>query len=69
MAYIHKYGKKLIGLTGTLGSAAERDLLSTAYGVKFFSVPTYIEKEFYLYPGTVVPEEQHKMAVSYAALQ
>lgn len=45
IGYIRKY-KKIFGLTGTLGSMAERDLLSTAYNVNFAKIPTYKTKKF-----------------------
>lgn len=55
-SYISKYKGKIFGLTGTLGSEAERSLLSYIYGVDFFSVPTYKEKNFLFYGGRIVED-------------
>lgn len=56
-AYIGKYGDKIFGLTGTLGSKAEQDLLSSIYNVDYARVPTYKTKLFDEMKGIVVADE------------
>lgn len=46
VGYINLYGKKILGLTGTLGSVAERSLLSMIYDVDYNKIPTYKAKQF-----------------------
>lgn len=46
LGYIKFYGDEIYGLTGTLGSKAEQNLLSKVYNVDFSKVPTYKEKIF-----------------------
>ena len=57
-AYIGKYGNKIFGLTGTLGSKAEQDLLSSIYNVDYARIPTFKSKIFDEYKGIAVPDEQ-----------
>ena len=56
-AYIGKYGNKIFGLTGTLGSKAEQDLLSSIYNVDYARVPTYKKKVFKELKGIVVADD------------
>ena len=39
MSYFTQFKGSMYGLTGTLGSKAECDLLATLYGVEFFKLP------------------------------
>lgn len=55
IGYIRKY-KSICGLTGTLGSRAERQLLSTAYEVSFASLPTFRTKRFRELPLCAINE-------------
>ncbi|AFC70032.1 preprotein translocase subunit SecA [Rickettsia amblyommatis] len=57
LSYINKYGKKIFGLTGTLGSTAEQELLSSIYNVGYAKIPTYKEKKFIEIDGEVVDDE------------
>ncbi|XP_008217333.1 uncharacterized protein LOC103318031 [Nasonia vitripennis] len=63
-AYIGKYGNKIFGLTGTLGSKAEQDLLSSIYNVDYARVPTYKTKVFKELKGVVVPDEEWSFEVA-----
>lgn len=45
VSFLRRY-RTLYGLTGTLGSQSERDLLKKIYGVEFVSVPTAEPKKF-----------------------
>lgn len=49
---------KLYGLTGTLGSDADRELLSKVYGADFFQLPRYASNRFYEELGEVVETEE-----------
>jgi hypothetical protein len=57
LGYINKYGDKIFGLTGTLGSEAEQELLSSIYNVSYAKIPTYKEKKFIEIDGEVVDDE------------
>jgi hypothetical protein len=57
LGYINKYGDKIFGLTGTLGSEAEQELLSSIYNVSYAKIPTYKEKKFIEIDGDVVDDE------------
>ncbi|UCM86432.1 MAG: hypothetical protein LF885_07150 (plasmid) [Rickettsia endosymbiont of Culicoides impunctatus] len=54
--YIKKYGSKIFGMTGTLGSNAEKSLLSEIYNVDHTEIPTYKEKRFAELPGIIVKD-------------
>jgi preprotein translocase subunit SecA len=56
-AYIGKYGNRIFGLTGTLGSKAEQELLSSIYNVDYARVPTYKAKRFREYAGIVACDD------------
>ncbi|XP_055523905.1 uncharacterized protein LOC129717778 [Wyeomyia smithii] len=57
LGYINKYGTRIFGLTGTLGSEAEQKLLASVYNVGFARIPTYKEKKFYEIGGEVVDDD------------
>ncbi|XP_053695325.1 uncharacterized protein LOC128742863 [Sabethes cyaneus] len=57
LGYINKYGSRIFGLTGTLGSEAEQQLLASIYNVGFARIPTYKEKKFLELGGEVVDDE------------
>jgi len=57
LGYINKYGDKIFGLTGTLGSEAEQELLSSIYNVHYAKIPTYKEKKFIEIDGEVIDDE------------
>ncbi|WP_375326320.1 hypothetical protein [Candidatus Tisiphia endosymbiont of Nemotelus uliginosus] len=56
MHYIKKYGNKIFGMTGTLGSNTEKSLLSEIYKVVHTEIPTYKEKRFMELPGIIVKD-------------
>ncbi|XP_055692689.1 uncharacterized protein LOC129795438 [Lutzomyia longipalpis] len=57
LGYIKKYGSRIYGLTGTLGSESEQELLSSIYNVGFAAIPTYREKKFEEIEGEVVDDD------------
>ncbi|KAJ8664759.1 hypothetical protein QAD02_006421 [Eretmocerus hayati] len=63
-AFIGKYLNKIFGLTGTLGSRAEQDLLSAIYNVDYARLPTYKKKIFVEYPGVAVPDDDWSFEVA-----
>ncbi|WP_341757413.1 helicase-related protein [Candidatus Tisiphia endosymbiont of Ditula angustiorana] len=56
MHYIKKYGSKIFGMTGTLGSNAEKSLLSKIYNVDHTEIPTYKEKKFTELAGIIIKD-------------
>ena len=58
LGYIHKYGSEIYGLTGTLGSVAEQELLSTIYSIDYAKIPTYKVKKFKELPYVVEQDSQ-----------
>lgn len=57
LGYIKKYGNKIYGLTGTLGSQSEQKLLSSIYNVSYSKIPTYREKNFVELEGEIIDDE------------
>lgn len=53
---IKKYGSKIFGMTGTLGSNAEESLLSEIYNVDHTEIPTYKEKKFTELTGIIIKD-------------
>ncbi|CAG8752309.1 28730_t:CDS:2, partial [Gigaspora margarita] len=53
LGYFKKYSAKIYGMTGTIGSEAEQDLLSSIYEIDFGFIPTYKEKQFKEIEGIV----------------
>ena len=47
VAFFQRYGANVFGLTGTLGSAAEQDVLASAFGIDFFRVPRFKPELFH----------------------
>ncbi|KAJ3651316.1 hypothetical protein Zmor_017366 [Zophobas morio] len=59
IGYIKKYqDKNIFGMTGTLGSQAEQQLLSKVYNVNYAKIPTYKTKVFEEYPMVVVDDDK-----------
>ncbi len=46
MSYFHRYGNKIYGMTGTLGSANSQNLLKSTYQIDVAFIPTYKFKKF-----------------------
>lgn len=58
MHYIKKYGTNIFGMTGTLGSQAEKELLSEIYNVDCAIIPTYKDKKFEELEGQIVADNK-----------
>lgn len=41
LTYFKKFSNRIFGITGTLGSSNERDLLSITYDVDYFFLPRF----------------------------
>ena len=68
LGYVTKYGGKLFGVTGTLGSDAERELLGAVFNLEFSIIPPYKEKIFQEFPGRIIEDEQFINGIAIAAL-
>ncbi|WP_341757414.1 hypothetical protein [Candidatus Tisiphia endosymbiont of Ditula angustiorana] len=66
--YIKKYGSKLSGVTGTLGSEPERNLLGSVFNLGFSVIPPFKPKQFIQFPGKVSADDQFVNDVAIAAL-
>ncbi|CAG8762971.1 17860_t:CDS:2, partial [Dentiscutata erythropus] len=58
LRYFKKYGTKIYGMTGTIGSKEEQDLLSSIYEINFGFIPTYKVKQFKEIDGIVASDKQ-----------
>ncbi|EFA05253.1 uncharacterized protein LOC103313326 [Tribolium castaneum] len=61
--YIQKYAK-IFGVTGTLGSTTEQDLLSHVYNVTFAKIPTHKPKSFTEEPPIVTKDNSWDLEVT-----
>lgn len=52
--YVKMYGHRVIGMTGTLGSQSEIDLLRRVYGTTAFRMPRFKEERYYEEPAFVL---------------
>jgi preprotein translocase subunit SecA len=59
VSYFKRYGNNIYGMTGTLGSAESKKLLSEVYNVSCASVPTYRQKQFIELTPIIAHEESH----------
>ncbi|CAG8617162.1 6790_t:CDS:2, partial [Dentiscutata heterogama] len=57
LRYFKKYGAKIYGMTGTVGSKEEQDLLSSIYKIDFGFIPTYKAKQFKELEGIVANDK------------
>jgi hypothetical protein len=58
IGYIKNYkDKNIFGLTGTLGSRAEQELLSNIYNIDYAKLPTYKPKQFKEVPGVIAEDD------------
>ena len=55
--YSNSSHNNILGLTGTLGSDSEQNLLSSIYNVSFQKIPTYREKQFQELEGQIVQDK------------
>lgn len=67
IGYIKKY-QRIFGLSGTLGSLAEQDLLSSAYSIQFAKVSTYRTKKFHELPLLVAHDLSSGVAIEVAMM-
>lgn len=58
MGYIKKYGHKIFGMSGTLGSNSESKLLADIYQLDCARIPTYKAKQFTELPAVQVEDKQ-----------
>ena len=59
---------RVLGVTGTLGSDAERDLLGEIFTLEFSIISTYKPKQFELFPGRIVADDKFVNTVAVSAL-
>jgi len=69
VGYIKKYGNKIFGLTGTLGSSAEQDLLSTMYNLDYAKISTFKEKKLKELTGQVIQDSDWDFEVANDAIE
>jgi len=69
ISYIKKYGNKIYGLTGTLGSEAEQELISSVYNVDYCKIPVYKPKQFLEEDGIVVADNEWEAEIAVDALK
>lgn len=60
---------KIFGLTGTLGSEAEQDLLSFIYNVNYAIIPPYKQKNFSKLPSVIIKDEALAQNISLFTLK
>lgn len=65
---MRKYKNKISGVTGTLGSEPERQLLGSVFALSFSVIPTYKTRVFHQFAGRVVEDVKFNSAVALAAL-
>ena len=58
MTYFKRYGKNIVGLTGSIGSNTEQAILDDVYKVKFFELPRFKAELFKQLPANVYTNEQ-----------
>jgi preprotein translocase subunit SecA len=68
LGYVKKYGNKILGLTGTLGSQAEQEMLGEIYKLSFSKMPPYKESKFKNFDGVIIEDEKFCNEVALAAL-
>ncbi|CAG8560584.1 14360_t:CDS:2 [Racocetra fulgida] len=57
LRYFKKYRTKIYGMTGTVGSKEEQDLISSIYKIDFGFIPTYKAKQFKELEGIVASDK------------
>lgn len=66
--YIKRYGCKLSGVTGTLGSKPERNLLASVFNLEFSVIPPHKPKQFIQLDGKICADDKFVNDVAAAAL-
>jgi hypothetical protein len=70
IGYIKKYEhKNIFGVTGTLGSRAEQELLSKIYDINYAKLPTYKHKNFKEIPGLIANNSSWDRRVTVEVLE
>jgi preprotein translocase subunit SecA len=70
IGYIKNYqDKNIFGLTGTLGSSAEQELLSHIYNINYAKLPTYKQKKFEEIPGLIADDSSWDRRVAIEVLE
>jgi len=69
ISYIKKYGNKIYGLTGTLGSESEQELISSVYNIDYCKIPVYKPKQFLEDAGIVVADNDWETEITVNALE
>ena len=64
MAFIKLY-KKVLGVSGTLGTEADREFMEPYYAVKFVKIPTFHQKLFYEFDGLLLDGEDEWVSAIY----
>ena len=64
MAFIKLY-KKVLGVSGTLGSDADKEFMEKNYAVKFVTIPTFHQKLFYELDGLLLDGEDEWVSAIY----
>ncbi|XP_066925702.1 uncharacterized protein [Clytia hemisphaerica] len=57
VSFFRKYNDKIFGLTGTLGSEVDRDLLKEIYSVEYATIPSFKPSKFKEYPSMAFTNE------------
>lgn len=68
LGYIKKYRSNIYGLTGTMGSKAEQELIKEVYNVEFDKIPTYKVKNFIELEGIIESNGEWAYRVAEEAL-
>ncbi len=68
LGYIRNYENNMLGLTGTLGSFAEQNLLSFLYNLDFSIVPTHMNKNLENHGIHIISDERFIEDLAYRAL-
>ncbi|CDW85763.1 preprotein translocase subunit-like protein [Stylonychia lemnae] len=61
LKYFQNYKGKIYGLTGTLGSKVERNLLNNLYSLKFFNLPRFTQSSYIQNDPIIVPTLQAQL--------
>jgi preprotein translocase subunit SecA len=70
IGYIKNYeDKNIFGLTGTLGSSAEQELLSHIYNINYAKLPTYKQKKFEEIQGLIADNSSWDRRVATEVLE
>jgi preprotein translocase subunit SecA len=57
LSFFKRYKQNIMGLTGSLGSAVEQNLLNQVYNLRFFKLPRFYQELFRQLPSGVFTEQ------------